>query len=117
MCALFPNPNATPNLGKKSSTALQEAGIAYTHLAKLGGLRHTTKGSINTGWHNLSFRGYADYMATEPFHEGLRELEILAQQKTVAIMCAEAVPWRCIAPSLPTPSPFRAGTSWISRAR
>jgi len=69
--------------------------IAYTHLAKLGGLRHTTKESINTGWHNLSFRGYADYMATEPFQEGLHELETLAQQKTVAIMCAEAVPWRC----------------------
>jgi len=92
----IPKSKRNPQFGQeKLSTALQEAGIAYTHLAKLGGLRHTTKESINTGWHNLSFRGYADYMATEPFQEGLHELETLAQQKTVAIMCAEAVPWRC----------------------
>lgn len=61
----------------------------------VGGLRHTTKDSINTGWENLSFRGYADYMATDAFQEGLQELKSLAEQQRVAIMCAEAVPWRC----------------------
>jgi len=74
---------------------LPAAGIGYTHLARLGGLRHTHKDSVNLGWHNLSFRGYADYMQTEGFEAGLGELLKLAEDKTVAIMCAEAVPWRC----------------------
>lgn len=92
----IPKSRHNPQFGQESLTpALQEAGIAYRHLPKLGGLRHSTKESPNTGWRNLSFRGYADYMATPSFHEGLSELETLAQQKTVAIMCAEAVPWRC----------------------
>ncbi|MEI2689861.1 MAG: DUF488 domain-containing protein [Anaerolineae bacterium] len=75
--------------------ALAEAGIGYSHLADLGGLRHTTAASINTGWRNDSFRGFADYMQTEGFAAGLAELLALAQQGPVAIMCAEAVPWRC----------------------
>jgi uncharacterized protein (DUF488 family) len=86
--------------------ALQDAHIGYTHLSKLGGLRHTTKDSINTGWHNDSFRRFADYMATDEFQVGLHELETIAQDKKTAIMCAEAVPWRChrslIADSLTT---------------
>lgn len=70
--------------------------IAYTHLKELGGLRHITKDSINTGWHNASFRGYADYMQTPEFFEGLKQLDnILHLSENVAIMCAEAVPWRC----------------------
>ena len=77
------------------SPALQAAGIDYTYLGSLGGLRHTTKDSINTGWRNLSFRGYADYMATDAFQEGLQQLKALAEKQRVAIMCAEAVPWRC----------------------
>jgi len=77
------------------ATSLEEAGISYTHLAKLGGLRHSRKDSVNTGWQNTSFRGYADYMATDEFREGLRELEEIAERKMVAIMCAEAIPWRC----------------------
>jgi len=75
--------------------ALNEAGIGYTHLAKLGGLRHPSRDSVNTGWQNTSFRGYADYMATDGFQEGLEELKAMAEKKRVAIMCAEAVPWRC----------------------
>ena len=76
-------------------TALAAAGVGYRHLAALGGLRHTTAASVNTGWPNASFRGYADYMQTPDFDAGLAELLDLARHDTVAIMCAESVPWRC----------------------
>lgn len=75
--------------------ALHKHHISYQHMSLLGGLRHTRKDSINTGWHNASFRGYADYMQTAPFADGIKQLITLAEHKTVAIMCAEAVPWRC----------------------
>ena len=75
--------------------SLRTAGIGYTHLKALGGRRYSRKGSINTGWRNASFRGYADYMATPAFAEGLDELMRIASTKATAIMCAEAVPWRC----------------------
>ena len=74
---------------------LQAAGIDYCHLKALGGLRHAAKDSPNSGWQNASFRGYADYMATSAFHAGLAELEGLARRQKTAIMCAEALPWRC----------------------
>ena len=77
------------------SNALQAAGIDYRHLKALGGLRHPTRDSPNTGWRNASFRGFADYMATPAFQAGLAELEELAGRRTTAIMCAEALPWRC----------------------
>lgn len=70
-------------------------GIRYEHIAKLGGLRRTRKDSTNTGWRNASFRGYADYMETADFESGLQELRRLTAQGTVALMCAEIVPWRC----------------------
>jgi len=69
--------------------------ISYTHMAALGGLRHARKDSMNTGWRNANFRGYADYMQTSEFDHGLHELMALAGEQTAAIMCAEAVPWRC----------------------
>lgn len=75
--------------------SLLASGIGYTHLAGLGGLRHAKKDSINQGWVNASFRGFADYMRTNEFEEGLKTLLELAQRHTTAIMCAEAVPWRC----------------------
>jgi uncharacterized protein (DUF488 family) len=75
--------------------ALGDVGIGYTHLAALGGLRHARSDSPNVGWRNLSFRGYADYMATSEFAEGLAALLALARKQRVALMCAEAVPWRC----------------------
>lgn len=75
--------------------ALRAAGIGYEHAAALGGLRHARADSPNTGWHNLSFRGYADYMQTEPFEAALEQLIERAGRERVAIMCAEAVPWRC----------------------
>ena len=69
--------------------------IGYRHEKHLGGLRHAKKDSINLGWHNASFRGFADYMQTEEFTHALEKLIEQAHHKTVAIMCAEAVPWRC----------------------
>jgi uncharacterized protein (DUF488 family) len=75
--------------------ALRNAGLGYTHLPKLGGLRHARTDSVNGGWRNVSFRGYADYMQTPEFAEGLEELIALATHDRIAVMCAEAVPWRC----------------------
>jgi uncharacterized protein (DUF488 family) len=77
------------------ASALRAANIDYTHLKSLGGRRPTRKDSINTGWRNASFRGYADYMATPQFAEGLAALTEIARAAPTAIMCAEAVPWRC----------------------
>jgi hypothetical protein len=74
---------------------LKAAGIGYVHIGKLGGLRRTTRDSINGGWRNASFRGFADYMQTPEFTNAVDELIELASRKRIAIMCAEAVPWRC----------------------
>lgn len=75
--------------------SLRHAGIGYTEIKALGGRRYSRKGSINTGWRNASFRGYADYMATPAFAQGLDELIAIASERPAAILCAEAVPWRC----------------------
>jgi hypothetical protein len=74
---------------------VEDKGIGYVHLKELGGLRHPRRDSINTGWRNASFRGYADYMQTAEFDEALRRLLQLCEGKRCAAMCAEAVPWRC----------------------
>jgi uncharacterized protein (DUF488 family) len=74
---------------------LQNVGIAYDHMPALGGLRRPIPHSVNFGWRNNSFRGYADYMQTEAFSSALDELIALASSAPTAIMCAEAVPWRC----------------------
>ncbi len=74
---------------------LAAAGIEYRQLPGLGGLRRPRADSRNTGWRNESFRGFADYMDTPEFEESLAELLDLARERTAAIMCAEAVPWRC----------------------
>jgi uncharacterized protein (DUF488 family) len=74
---------------------LGKAAIAYTHLRSLGGLRRPDPNSRNLGWRNASFRGYADYMQTREFGEAIEDLLALASTREVAIMCAEAVPWRC----------------------
>lgn len=71
------------------------AGITYVHLAGLGGLRKPRPDSINTAWRDAGFRGYADYMQTPAFAAAVDELLALAQSERVAVMCAEAVPWRC----------------------
>ncbi len=75
--------------------SLQSAHIAYAHMPELGGLRHARKDSTNLAWRNLSFRGYADYMQTPEFQKGLADLMEKASKHRAAIMCAEAVPWRC----------------------
>ncbi len=74
---------------------LPQNGIDYSHIELLGGLRHARKDSPNTGWHNKSFQGYADYMQTQDFEKGLEQLIEMSRKQRVAIMCAEAVPWRC----------------------
>jgi uncharacterized protein (DUF488 family) len=75
--------------------ALRLQAIRYVQLPELGGLRRARKDSPNTAWRNASFRGYADYMLTAEFETGLSKLHDLAAEGTVALMCAEAVPWRC----------------------
>lgn len=77
------------------SKSLRRRRIGYRHMAGLGGLRHAHKDSINTAWRNLSFRGFADYMQTPEFEQALEKLIELGAEHTIAIMCAEAVPWRC----------------------
>lgn len=74
---------------------LRETGIAYQHMRALGGLRRPRKDSPNLGWRNESFRGYADYMQTPEFASALDALIAAASLEPVAVMCAEAVPWRC----------------------
>lgn len=77
------------------SVSLKQAGVYYLDMPALGGLRHARRDSINTAWKNQSFRGYADYMQTPEFENALEELIRLARRRRTAIMCAEAVPWRC----------------------
>jgi uncharacterized protein (DUF488 family) len=77
------------------AASLKESGIDYFRLKELGGLRHPRKDSQNMGWRNASFRGFADYMQTQDFEVGISELIRLAHGRSVAVMCAEALPWRC----------------------
>jgi uncharacterized protein (DUF488 family) len=76
--------------------SLSSARIAYTHLPGLGGLRHPRPDSQeNAGWRNASFRGYADYMQSPEFSDHVERVSELAEKECCALMCAEAVPWRC----------------------
>jgi len=75
--------------------SLRAARIRYVHMKDLGGLRHPRRDSVNTGWQNDSFRGYADYMQTDEFAAALARAIDLAKERPTALMCAEAVPWRC----------------------
>jgi hypothetical protein len=91
-----PRSRHNPQFNKESlPRALKKAGIGYSHLPGLGGLRHAKRHSRNMGWRNASFRGYADYMQTPEFEESLQELIRLARLDRIALMCAEALPWRC----------------------
>jgi uncharacterized protein (DUF488 family) len=82
---------ASENLEK----SLKAAGLHYRWQKSLGGLRHPLKDSINTGWRNSSFRGYADYMQAPEFAVAIDELLAASPHPQTAVMCAEAVPWRC----------------------
>jgi uncharacterized protein (DUF488 family) len=75
--------------------ALAADGMGYEHVPGLGGFRRTYPGSLNTRWRNVSFRGYADYMQTAEFADNLADLIARATRERIALMCAEAVPWRC----------------------
>lgn len=77
------------------SRALHGRRLHYRHMSALGGLRRPRRDSVNTAWRNESFRGYADYMQTSEFQDALELLIELAHEEPTAIMCAEAVPWRC----------------------
>ena len=93
----LPGSKRYPQFNKETlAKPLQEHGIRYEHFAELGGLRKARPDSQNTAWRNASFRGYADYMETEEFQKGIQRLVDLARDAgPIAIMCAEAVWWRC----------------------
>ncbi len=92
----IPRSRRNPQFGiEVLSESLAAAGIDYRHMPSLGGLRHPKRDSPNTGWRNASFRDFADYMQTPEFEEALSELITLAAERRLAVMCAEAVPWRC----------------------
>jgi uncharacterized protein (DUF488 family) len=92
----FPGSRRYPHFGKEAlERGLEEAGIGYVHLPELGGRRKARADSRNTAWRNEAFRGYADYMETAGFEGGLARLEAIARERPAAMMCAEAVWWRC----------------------
>jgi uncharacterized protein (DUF488 family) len=92
----IPRSRHNPQFNKVSlPRTLKKAGVGYVHMPGLGGLRRAKPDSINMGWRNVSFRGYADYMQTPEFEENLKELIRLTNRDRLALMCAEAVPWRC----------------------
>jgi uncharacterized protein (DUF488 family) len=92
----IPRSRYNPQFNMETLTqTLHDAGIQYRHLPELGGLRKAKHDSVNGGWRNASFRGYADYMQTEPFDKALETLTAWGSHHNTAIMCAEAVPWRC----------------------
>jgi uncharacterized protein (DUF488 family) len=91
-----PRSRHNPQFNKASLPRwLKKAGLGYVHMPGLGGLRHAKPDSLNAGWRNASFRGYADYMQTPEFAQSVEELVQLANQDRIVLMCAEAVPWRC----------------------
>jgi len=92
----LPRSRRNPQFNIESLEAgLPASGIAYEHRKGLGGLRHPREDSPNTGWRNERFRGYADYMETREFEAELNSLIAAAESARLAIMCAEALPWRC----------------------
>ena len=92
----FPTSARYPHFSRPNlERSVIDAGGRYSHLPSLGGRRRGRRDSHNTKWRNASFRAYADYMETREFHEALDELLTLAALEPTAIMCAEAVPWRC----------------------
>jgi uncharacterized protein (DUF488 family) len=86
----YPQFNVSP-----LADALRQAGMRYVSMPALGGRRQAHPNSLNSGWRNASFRGYADYMAGDEFREALDQLIVESRAQRTAIMCAEAVPWRC----------------------
>jgi uncharacterized protein (DUF488 family) len=91
-----PRSRYNPQFNKENlPDKLKSEEVKYIHMPELGGLRRTSSDSVNLAWKNKSFRGYADYMQTREFTENLLKLVALIRENCVAIMCAEAMPWRC----------------------
>jgi uncharacterized protein (DUF488 family) len=93
----LPGSKRHPQFNKEAlANSLGKSGISYEHFPELGGRRKAKPESKNTAWRNASFRGYADYMETDDFHKGIKRfLDLAAEAGPTAIMCAEAVWWRC----------------------
>jgi uncharacterized protein (DUF488 family) len=92
----IPRSRHNPQFNKDAlSKSLKAVKIGYLHMKGLGGLRHALKDSLNMGWRNASFRGFADYMQTDEFKENIEKLIEAAEKRAIVVMCAEAVPWRC----------------------
>jgi uncharacterized protein (DUF488 family) len=91
-----PRSRHNPQFNKETLPAsLKQDGIRYIHMPEIGGLRHPKRDSINLAWENSGFRGYADYMQTQEFTDNLLKIVALARENCLALMCAEALPWRC----------------------
>ena len=91
-----PRSRHNPQFNKETlPNALKLEGVDYVHMPDIGGLRRPKSDSVNMAWDNKSFRGYADYMQTKEFIEQLLDLIAFARENHVAVMCAEALPWRC----------------------
>jgi uncharacterized protein (DUF488 family) len=92
----YPGSRRCPQFNREQLRAsLADAGIKYQHFPELGGRRLVRPDSLNVAWRNESFRGYADYMETEAFRDGILRLLEIARVGKTAVMCAEAVWWRC----------------------
>ena len=91
-----PRSRHNPQFNKETVPAsLKVEGLKYIHMPEIGGLRRPKHDSINLSWKNTGFRGYADYMQTKEFTDNLLRIVALARENRLAIMCAEALPWRC----------------------
>lgn len=91
-----PRSRHNPQFNKETlPTSLKHYGVRYIHMPEIGGLRHPKHESVNTAWKNSGFRGYADYMHTQEFADSLLKIVALARENRLALMCAEAMPWRC----------------------
>ncbi len=91
-----PRSRYNPQFNKETLPAtLKSYSVKYVHMPEIGGLRHPKRDSINLAWKNMGFRGYADYMQTKEFTDNLLKIIALARENCLALMCAEALPWRC----------------------
>jgi uncharacterized protein (DUF488 family) len=91
-----PRSRHNPQFNKETlPISLKHYGIRYTHMPEIGGLRHSKHESVNLAWKNSGFRGYADYMQTQEFTDSLLKIVALSRENRLALMCAEALPWRC----------------------
>ncbi len=91
-----PRSRHNPQFNKETLPgSLKASGVKYIHMPEIGGLRRPQRDSVNLAWKNMGFRGYADYMQTKDFTDNLLKIVALARENCLALMCAEALPWRC----------------------